>query len=195
MRRMVTAMLVLAGVLGTGILPAWSHGASAEEGWSGPGMMRYRMLPEMLRGMGMSEPWYYGRGGHGGPLITLMLLWKEQLGLTPDQERSLRELRSNYEKEAITRTSEIEVAELELKGLLEQAKLDLTRVETQTRKIALLRADRRLSRIKTIEAGKAVLTSDQQEKFKRLAHDSWMGGMGMGMMGPGMRPAPPPAAR
>ena len=191
MRSIVTATLVLAGVLGIGVLTAQSHVASDEEGWSGPGMMRYRMLPEMLRGMGMPGPWYYGRGGHGGPLISLMLLWKEQLTLTPDQERSLSELRSNYEKEAITRTSEIEVAELELKGLLEQEKVDLTKVEAQTRKIALLRADRRVARIKTIEAGKAVLTPDQQEKFNRLAHGSWMGGMGMGMMGPGMRPVPP----
>jgi len=189
MRRMVTAMLVLAGVLGAGILPAWSHGASTQEEWSRPGMIGHRMLPEMLRGVGTPGPWYYGRGGHEGPLITLMLQWKEQLGLTPDQERSLRELRSNYEKEAITRTSEIEVAELELKGLLEQEKVDLTKVEAQTRKIALFRADRRVARIKTIEAGKAVLTPDQQEKLKRLAHDSWKGGMGM--WGPGMRPVPP----
>lgn len=192
MRSIVTALLVLAGILGSGIPPAWHQVASAEEGWGGRGMMRYRMLPEMMRDIGMSGPWYYGRGGHEGPLISLMLLWKEQLALTPDQERSLRELRVNFEKEGITRTSDIDVAELELKRLLEQEKVDLVNVETQTKKVALLRAELRLARIKTIEAGKAVLTSDQQEKFKRLAHDSWMGGMGMGMMGPGMRPVPPP---
>lgn len=193
MRPIVTALLVLAGVLGSGIPPAWHQVASAEEGWGGRGMMRYRMLPEMMRDIGMSGPWFYERGGHEGPLVSLMLLWKEQLGLTSDQERSLRELRANFQKEGITRTSEIDVTELELKRLLEQEKVDLVEVETQTKKVALLRAELRLARIKTIEAGKAVLTPDQQEKFKRLAHDSWMGSMGMGTIGPGMRAIPPPA--
>ncbi len=193
MRQVVAALLVLAGTVGSGIPSAWAPVASAEEGWGGSGMMRHQMNPEMRRNMGMPGPWAYGRGGHEGPLISLMLLWKEQLALTPDQERSLTGLRANYEKEAITRSAEIRVAELELEGLLDQEKVDLTKVESQTKKVALLRADRRLARIKTIEAGKAVLTSDQQEKFRRLARESWTGGMGMGMMGPGMRPMPPPA--
>ncbi len=193
MRRLVTATLVLVGVLGFGISPAWNGVASADEGWGQPGMMRHRMPHEMMQGMRTPGPWFYGRGGHEGPLISLMLESKDQLALTPDQERSLRELRANYEKEAITRTSEIRVAELELEGLLEQEKVDLAKVEVQTRKIAVLRADRHLARIKTIEAGKAVLTPDQQEKFKRVARESATGGMGMGKMGPGMRPMPPPA--
>ncbi len=193
MRPIVTALLLLAGVLGPGISPAWHHVAFAEEGCAVPGMMRQQMHPGMRRSMGMPGPSYYGREGHDGPLISLMLQWKDQLGLTADQERSLRELRASFEKEAITRTSEIDVAELELKDLLEQDKVDLTKVGPQTKKVALLRADLRLARIKTIEAGKALLSSDQQEKFKRLARESWTGGMGMGMMGPGMRPMPPPA--
>jgi Spy/CpxP family protein refolding chaperone len=194
MRPIVAALLVLAGVLGSGIAPGWNQAAAAEEERGGPGMGRHRMFPEMLRetfqGLEMPGPWLYGRGGHGGPLISLMLAWKDQLGLAPEQEHSLKELRSNHEKEAITRTSEIEVAELELKGLLEQEKVDVVKVEAQVKKVALLRADRRLARIKTIEAGKAVLTPAQQETFKRLVHDSWMGGMGPGMMRPGMRSVP-----
>lgn len=189
MRPIVAAVLILVAVLGSGIPSAWNKVAAAEDEWGRPGMMRYRMLPEMMQGMGMPGPWFYGRGGHEGPLISLMLLWKEQLALTADQERSLRELRASFEKDAIKRMSEIDVAELELNGLLEQDKVDLVKVEAQARKIALLRADRRVARIRTIEAGKAVLTPDQQEKFKRLAHESWSGGMGM--MGPGLHPMLP----
>ena len=192
MRQIVTAALILAGILVSGSSPPLSHVAFADEELGGRGMGRHRMLPEMMQGMGLPGPWYYGRGGHEGPLISLMLLRKEQLALTADQERSLRELRANFEKESITRTSEVDVAELELKMLLEQDKVDLAKVEAQTKKVALLRADLRLARIRTIETGKAVLTPEQQEKFKRLAHDSWRGGMGMGRMEPGMWPMPPP---
>jgi Spy/CpxP family protein refolding chaperone len=192
MRQIVTALLVMAGVLGSAVPPALNQIASADDGGAGPGAMRwYRMLPEMMRGMGIPGPWGHGRGGHEGPLISMMLHWKDQLALTADQERSLRELRAKFEKEAITRTAEIDVAELELKELLEQERVDLTKVEASTKKIALLRADLRLARIKTIEAGKALLTQEQQRKLERLGHDSRMGDSGRGMMGPGMRMPPP----
>ena len=192
MRQIVTAVLVMAGVLGSAISPALNQIASADEGCGGPGRMRWqRMLPDVMRGMGMRGDWGYGRGGHQGPLISMMLHWKDQLALTSDQERSLRELRAHFEKEAIKRTAEVDVAELELKELLEQEKVDLINVEASTKKIALLRADLRLARIKTIEAGKALLTPEQQRKLERLGHDSRMGEPGKGMMGPGMRMMPP----
>ena len=192
MRQIVTAVLVMAGVLGSAVPPALNQVASADEGCGGPGRMRWqRMLPDMMRGMGMRGDWGYGRGGHQGPRISMMLHWKDQLALTSDQERSLRELRANFEKEAIKRTSEIDVAELELKELLEQEKVDLIKVEAWTKKVALLRADLRLARIKTIEAGKALLTPEQQRKLERLGHDARMGEPGKGMMGPGMRMMPP----
>jgi len=185
MRQIGRALLVLAGVFGSALMPGWNEVAFAHEEWGGPGMMRWhRRLPDMLRGMEIPGPWLYGRGGHERPLISMMLHWKGQLGLTSDQERSLRELRANFEKEAIRRTSEIDVAELELKGLLEQDTVDLVKVEAQAKKIALLRAELRVARIKTIEGGKEVLSPDQRGKLERLGHDERWGGMGMGMMGP-----------
>ncbi len=193
MRAIVTAVLVLMGVAGSVLMPIWTQVASAQEESADPGMMGYRMIPEMMseaREMmqGMAGPWLYGRGGHKGPLISLMLMWKDQLGLSVDQERSLRELREGFEKETIKRTADIDIAELELKGLFEVDKLDMAKVETLAKRIAMLRADLRIARIKTIEAGKAVLTPEQREQFKRLARESMMGTMGMGTMGPGAPP-------
>src|SRR5574337_1898224 len=190
MRAIVTAALILVGVLGPAIPPMWNQIASAEEGAGGPGMMGYRMTPEMMRGMGI-DPSFHRRGGHEWPLISQMLMWQDQLGLSADQERTLRGLRANFEKESIKRTAEIEVAELELDGLLEQDKVDLAKVEALAKKTAMLQAELRVARIKTLEAGKGVLTPEQTAKFERLYHESMMEGMGMGMMGPGM-PMPPP---
>ena len=192
MRRISTALLILAGVLGVTPAPAWHQTASADEGWGGPRMMRrHRMLPDMMRDLGMPGPWWHGREGHERPLISMMLHWKEQLGLTPDQERSLRELRASFEKEAIRATSEIDVGELELKELMEQDRVDLVKVEAQAKKTALLRADLRVARIKTIEAGKALLTPDQRSKLERLGHDhKWDD---MGMMAPWRGPMSPSA--
>ncbi|MDD5559505.1 Spy/CpxP family protein refolding chaperone [Candidatus Methylomirabilis sp.] len=194
MRAIVIAALILVGVLGPAIPPMWNHVASAEEGAGGPGMTGYRMIPEMMRGMGI-DPSFHRRGGHEWPLISQMLMWQDQLGLTADQERTLRELRANFEKESIKRTAEIDVAELELNGLLEQDKVDVAKVETLAKKSAMLQAELRVSRVKTIEAGKAVLTPEQAEKFERLGHEWMMGGMGMRMPGPGMPPPMRPGTR
>ncbi len=201
MRAIVTAALILVGVLGPAIPQTWNQVASAEEGGAGgPGMMGYRMTPEMMRGIhemmqGMGiDPSFHRRGGHEGPLISQMLMWQDQLGLTADQERTLRELRVNFKKESIKRTAEIDVAELELNGLLEQDKVDVAKVETLAKKIAMLQAELRVGRVKTIEAGKAVLTPAQMEKLDRLGHESMMGGMGMRMSDPGT-PLRRPGAR
>lgn len=192
MRTIVTAALVLMGVLGLAVPPTWNQVASAEEGAGGPGVMGYRMTPEMMQGMGI-DPSFHRRGGHEGPLISQMLMWQDQLGLTADQERTLRELRANFQKESIKRTAEIDVAELELNGLLEQDKVDMAKVETLAKKSAMLQAELRVGRIKTIEAGKAALTPEQAEKLDRLGHDMMMNSMGMRMLGPGMPPKRPGA--
>ena len=200
MRPFVTAVLVLAFVSGSSIAPAWRPLAYADEGCSRPGQMGSRPLPEMMRSEGGHRPWIHGRGGHRGRLVSMMLHRKDELGLAPEQVSTLRELRADFQRGAITRTAEIKLAALDLRGLRDQDTLDLAKVEAQVRKIALLRADQRVARIKMIQASKAVLTPEQREKFEQLAHASRMGRWGIGgmehgrrgMMEPGMRPGPPP---
>jgi Spy/CpxP family protein refolding chaperone len=182
MRAIVTAVLVLVSAAGSVFSPMWIPVASAEEGAGGRGTTGYRIFPdamrgihEMMRSMGLMEPGFHARRAHERPLISLMLTWKEQLGLTAEQERSLRELRTDFQKESIRQTAEIDVAELELSGLLEQEKVDMSKVETLARKIAMLQADLRVSRVKTIESGKAVLTPEQRGKLEQLCRESKMG--------------------
>jgi Spy/CpxP family protein refolding chaperone len=194
MRVIAIAVLLLMTAAGSVFSPVWTWAASAEEGAGGPGMMGYRMAPEMMRGihemmqgMGLMEPGFHARRGHERPLISLMLASKEQLGLTADQERTLRELRANFQKESIRQTAEIDVAELELNGLLEQEKVDVAKVEALAKKSAMLQADLRVGRVKTIETGKAILTPEQRGKLERLGHES--------MRGPAMPPPMHPGAR
>jgi Spy/CpxP family protein refolding chaperone len=168
--------------------------------------MRGGMMGQMP-GAGMQA----GRGGralsHEGPLISIMLDHTRELGLRAEQERKLRDLRTNFEKESVRRTAEIRVLEIELDSLLEQDTWDLAKIEPNVKQIASLQADLRLGRIRTLEAGRAVLTAEQLEKLKQVGHrmrtigSPGMLGPGMGMPGPGMMgpgmPAPggPPAPR
>ena len=185
----------------------------SQGGGQGGGMMGMMggMMGGGMGGHGMRE----GRGGralsHEGPLISIMLEHKQDLGLNAEQERRLRDLRTEFAKESIRRGAEIRVAEIELDALLEQDKWDLAKIEPKVKQIASLQGDLRLARVKTLEAGRSVLTAEQLEKLKQVGHRMRaMGGSGMmgpgmmgpgmmgpGMMGPGMTPGPggPPAPR
>lgn len=185
MRPFVTAVLVLACLLGSNIPLAWRPLAYADEGYSGSGPMRAQPLPEMMRNGEGPRPWFHGRGGHRGRLVSAMLHSKDELGLTPEQIRTLKEVRADFQRGTITRTAEIKLAAVDLRGLMEQDTLNLPKVEAQVRKIASLHADQRVAGIKMVQAGKAVLTPEQREKFQLLAHAPRMGRWGMGRMSTG----------
>lgn len=181
-------MLVTAALVALLALPASGQmmGPMGQGGQMGPmgggmmgGMMGHGMGPGVREGHG-------GRGlSHEGPLVSIMLEHKQDLGLSPEQEQKLRDLRTDFAKESVRRTAEIRVAEIELDALLEQGTWDLAKIEPKVKQTASLRGDLRLARIKTLAAGRAVLTAEQLEKLKQVGHQMRRE-MGPGMMGPGM---------
>ena len=162
----------------------------APMGGQGPGMMGRRAMPGP--GFGREGAW----SSHEGPLITIMLEHRQELGLTLEQERKLRDLRTEFAKESVRRSADIRVAEIEMDSLLEQDKWDLTKIEPKVKQIATLQGDLRLARIKTLGAGLEVLMPEQIEKLKQIGHrmrsGSGPGGYGTGMMGPGQGGPPGP---
>src|SRR3989304_7629201 len=127
--------------------------------------------PSTARGRGGGGGVMGGRGGgrepgHEGPLISLMLDMKDQLGLSLQQVKTLRDLRAAFEKEAIQRGAEVRVAELELRETLAQDKVDVGKTEALVKRIAGLQADLRIARLRIIEKGKGVLTPEQMAKFR-----------------------------
>jgi Spy/CpxP family protein refolding chaperone len=167
-----------------------------------PGSMGGGMMGGMMSSGMMERGMHERRGGrmmsHEGPLLTMMLEHGQELGLNPEQEKKLRDLRTEFSKESVRRSAEIRVAQIELDSLLEQEQWDLAKIEPKVKQIAALQGDLRVVRLKTLAAGRAVLTPQQLEKLKQLGHRmrsmGGPGGMGHGMMEPGMRgPAGPPA--
>ena len=176
--------ILMAAVLG-GVLALPASGQMmGQTGQGGPmghmagGMMGREMGPDMRDGGGRHSR------SHEGPLISMVLKHGQELGLSPEQEKKLRDLRTDFAKESIRRTAEIRVGEIELESLLEQGQWDLAKIEPQVKQIAGLQADIRLARLKTLEAGRMVLTPEQLEKVKQIGH-RMQGMSGPGMMGPG----------
>jgi len=182
------------GQPGSGMGPGGMMGGQGPQGGMGmgPGMMG--------PGQGMGPGGMMGPGQAGGspferPLITEILSAKDQLNLTADQERRLRALRVDFEKDWITRGAEIRAAEVDLRELLAAEAPDLGKVEGQVKKIAALQGELRFARIKVLQEGRAVLSREQWQKFQALAPRPGPMGPGRGrrqsgqqgsQMGPGM---------
>lgn len=175
------SVLAVAFVIGLGAAAL----VSAHEGQSQPGH------PGAMQG-GMAGMMDMGGMMMGGgataerPWITLALQQRDQLGLTADQVTRLESLRAEFQNEAIRRSADLQIAETELEQLLQAEPVDLAKVEATLRQLESLRADLRLSRIKTIEQGKAVLTPEQRKKLASLgpraaagSSEDMMGGRGM----------------
>ncbi len=157
-----------------------SSGMMGQQGERGPGGMMGAQTPQGGAGAGpgsMMGP-HLGRGTMGvrrglglyeRPLISEMLSVQQQLGLSAEQVQRLQTLRSDFEKEAIKRSADIQVAQVDLSNLLETSQPDLSKVEAQLKKIADLQADLRFARIKTLAQGRTVLSQEQWQKFESLA--------------------------
>ncbi len=107
--------------------------------------------------------------GSEGPLITIILSHGQELGLNLDQIQKLQTLRTTFEREAVPRSVDIRAAEIALNALLEKDQWDLPGIEAKVKQIATLQGDLRVARIKTLAAGRALLTLEQLQKLKTIA--------------------------
>ncbi len=162
--------LVLLLLIGVGGFAFAHQEGTVSDGQQDRMMMGGGMM-EMMHG-GMGRGGHHGMMGHGGvaeqPVISLMLQNKGELQLTSEQVQKLEALRVGFQKAAIKRSAELQVAELELEELGKKEPVDLAKVEAQVKRIETLRAEQRLSRIKAIEEGKALLSPEQRKKLDSL---------------------------
>jgi len=118
---------------------------------------------------GMMGPMMAPGGPAERPLISLALRHKDKLGLSEEQVKTLEAIRAAFQEEAEKRSASLRRAEAELQELLASEPVDLAKVEAKLKEIETLRTELRLSRIKALEQGKAVLTPEQRKKLKTLA--------------------------
>ena len=98
-------------------------------------------LTTQMRGMGARWREHFSIGEARGPerpLISLMLGYRQELGLSAQQVEALERLRADFQREVIRREAE------------------------------RLRADLRVGRLRVIEQGKAQLSAEQREKLASL---------------------------
>ncbi len=145
-------------------------------------------------GMGMMSPSMGREGGHGGPggMMAQMSAenLKQRLGLSDDQATKLKELRRNYLKETTMQGARIRVAGLELSDLLDEKKLDASKIEKKVKEIEALKSELTMGRIRSLIKTAEFLTPEQFEQLRAMTMQR-MGAMGpmqkhpMGLSGTG----------
>jgi periplasmic protein CpxP/Spy len=113
-------------------------------------------------------------GGHGGGmmhnstghLIRHLLKHDQDIGLTAEQVTKLKDMQLNLDKIRIKTEADIQVAERELKALIEDEKLDLGAIEAKLKQSGDLQVGLRMTSIKARRDVYALLTPEQRAKEK-----------------------------
>ena len=133
------------------------HGGSYEKGRHGSGA-------------GMMEMMMHGGAGH---LIRHLLKHEKDIGLSADQVTKLKEMQLNLDKSRIKMEADIQVAERELKALIEEDKTDMGAIESKLKQSEDVQIALRLLSIKTRRDAMALLTPEQRAK-QQAEHDKAM---------------------
>jgi len=123
-------------------------------------------------GMGMC-----GGGGMGMWDGTHAMHVISALGLDVNQSTEVKAVLLKLQKEMIQKRADIQVAEIELKEILEKDPVDVKVAETKVKQIASLKTEAAMMHIQGIEDVKARLTPEQKKKLSEMMQ---MRGMGPG---------------
>ncbi len=132
-------------------------------GQSMGGMMQQMGCCKMGSGMGMMED----EKGMGCCEKEFFLCCKDDLGLTDKQVEALKGIKMGSMKNEIKMGSDLKIAQLELKSLMEDEKATLKDIEAKVRSVEKLKADMKISHIKAFREAKALLTPEQKEKMMK----------------------------
>jgi len=139
--------------------------------------------------MGMSTAWAnepgYGKEGHGdgkhssmgghggdmmhnstGHLIRHLLKHEKEIGLTAEQVTKLKDMQLNLDKTSIKSEADIQVAERELRALIDDEKSDVGAIEAKLKQSGDLQTGLRMTFIKARRDVLAILTPEQLAKEK-----------------------------
>ncbi|WHZ24871.1 MAG: hypothetical protein OJF47_003983 [Nitrospira sp.] len=147
------------------ISPAW---ANPEGGYGGHGGGYEKGRHGM--GAAMMEMMMHGGAGH---LIRHLLKHEKDIGLSADQVTKLKDMQLTLDKNRIKMEADIQVAERELKSLMEDEKSDMGTIESKLKQSEDVQIGLRLLSIKTRRDAMALLTPEQRAK-QQAEHDKMM---------------------
>ncbi len=124
---------------------------------------------------GMMPPAMERMDGPGGDPPLAMLLM--DLGLDEKQKESVRAIKSGLMKNTVRLKSDVQIAMMEMRDILDKDPVDMKAAESKLKKIESLQISIELSGIKALEEVKSKLKAGQRIKLRELLERGPMIGM------------------
>lgn len=102
------------------------------------------------------------------PLISYALRHQQELNFTPSQVSALERLASDFKKEFVRKTADIQSSEIELNDLLRGAPLDRAKAQETIKRIEVLRSELRMIGIDVEEKVRSLLDAKQLKKLDSM---------------------------
>jgi Spy/CpxP family protein refolding chaperone len=123
-----------------------------------------------------------GQDAQSADHLQHLLKHQKEIGLTEEQVKKLKAIELDFDRGQIKIDAEIQIAERELRALVEDEKGDLSAIEAKVKQSGALDVGRRMLAFKSRHDALAVLTPEQRAKGKD-GHGNKMQGMHGGMQG------------
>jgi len=128
--------------------------------------------PPMHQGMMHHDMEMMDGPGDGLPLLMPL----KGLSLDEKQKEEAREIESGLMKSTVRMKSDVQIAMMEMKDILDKYPVDMKAVESKLKTIASLQTSIKLSGIKALEEVKSKLTAGQRIKLKEILEQGPMMG-------------------
>lgn len=122
-----------------------------------------KMMGDGMGSKGGKEKGLMAGGGGGYHLLHMV----QMLDLIDEQQKAVEAIYFAHRKEAVRKSADIDVAEIELQEILAAEQVNMASAEKKVHAIANFRAELEVMHLKTLEAVKANLTPEQREKLKQ----------------------------
>lgn len=186
MKRYLVLALGVTAILGlmAAILVGCRHEGKSRmkwEGQRGPARMEMGRVPMMGGGPMMGRGPMAGQQGQGAGRASMYLRHAQDLKLTDDQVKKLKDLETSFLKDMIDKRAKLAAGKIDLSRLMDGDNPDMGAVEKTVRANHEITADLELAMIKGKKAADAILTANQKKMVKdlsgRMLQNRPMGGM------------------
>jgi periplasmic protein CpxP/Spy len=167
----------LIAVLGLGAQPSL---ADYEQGGSHAHSGKHGCCEMMMGHMGHTG--HTGQNAPSADHLQHLLKHQKEIGLTEEQVKKLKAIELDFDRGQIKIDAEIQIAERELRALVEDEKADLSAIEAKVKQSGALDVGRRMLAFKSRHDALAILTPEQRAKGKD-GHGTKMQGAHGGMQG------------
>ena len=149
------------GMMGSGMMDS----SVTKKGMMSSGMMGSGMMSSgmMKKCRGMME----SRKKESGD-IQALIDSRDKLELTDEQVTALKSIESSLKKKAIRQKADLQVAEIELGEILNEAGVKISSVESKLKQIEALRTEIRLGQIKAQLNVRDILSDEQRKEWKSV---------------------------